>query len=328
MINFTGLKEVLLNQKNLILTTHINPDADAIGSLMAMYHILKQNGKTIRPIIHNSTPSNMDFLDPHKVIEKYESTKHDDYIKKADAIVILDLNHLSRVKSMEAVLRKTPAVKICIDHHQEPEQVFDHLFSDTDACATSEILLDFIRHTQIAELDKNIAQNLYAAIMTDTGSFRFERTTPKVHRDIAALIENGADPGFIYRMIFDRTSIGRMILLGETLTSMKLFHNNKLCYQVIYRAGFEKSGSLEEDIDGFVNHSLAIDGVKIGILFFELKDGVKISFRSSDTVPVNKLAAEFGGGGHTNAAGSRIYDKELQTVIQEVLAAAGKYLDT
>ena len=162
--------------------------------------------------------------------------------------------------------------------------------------------------------------------MTDTGSFRFDRTTPRLHRITAELLEAGVNPQLVYREIYEQGKQSRIRLLGRALNSIKLNETGELAYMKILNIDLNETGTGEADVDGFVNYCLSIKGVKLGILFFEMDDEVKISFRSAGNIPVNKLAAEFNGGGHINASGARVENAGIDELINKVLKSAEKYL--
>jgi len=327
MLDYKTLADILNNNNNFVITTHVNPDADAIGSEMAVYQILKELGKTIHVVNYSATPYNLTFLDKDKVIKKYNPDIHDSFFDEADVLIALDFNSPKRIVKMEPVFTKSKALKVCIDHHQHPADFVDHAFIDVSYAATAHILFEFIIETNIVELFKEIAVPLYAAIMTDTGSFRFDRTTAEIHRIAAELLEAGVEPSEIYDCIYDQSKIGKLKLLGECLSNISLTPDGQIAYITITQDALIKSGAEESEVDGFVNYCLSIQGVKIGLLFFELKDGLKISLRSKGTIPVNMLAEELGGGGHTNAAGTRVFNQQLNGYIDMVLEKAGKYLN-
>ena len=312
--------------EKIILTCHVNPDGDAIGSELALYYALKKKGRDVKIINHSATPYTLEFLDEEKVIQKYAPEKHDEIILNSDLIVFLDMNVLSRTVSMENVFRKYNGKKWVIDHHTDAEDFADNYLLNTEACATGEIIYDFIVKENFVEPDKQIAIALYTAIMTDTGSFRFDRTTPRIHRITADLMEFGIRPEIIYEQIYDQGEIGRLKLLGYALESLQLNETQEICYMVISRKALEETKTDEADIEGFVNYTTSVRGVKIGMLFYELKDGFKVSFRSKGTIPVNKLAAEFGGGGHLNASGARFAKGKIKDYLPKILKAAEKYL--
>ncbi len=327
MIDFILLEKIIRDNKSFILTTHVNPDADAIGSEVALYFLLKELGKEVYIINHSQTPYNLLFLDPDERIEKYNPAVHKDLFDKADVLVAMDFNRSDRMVSITKAFNSSGKMKICIDHHQDPENFADHYFLDTEYSATGHILFDFIKKTGIIKLTYQIAYPLYAAIMTDTGSFRFERTTPEIHRTAAELIELNVDPSEVFDKIYDQSLFSKIKLLGKALDSLTLYGEKKqIAYMVLTKQLFDETGALESDTDGFVNFSLSVECVKIGLMFIELKQGFKISFRSKGTIPVHKLASEFGGGGHINAAGARIHDGKMSDFIGTVLNKTEEYL--
>ncbi len=328
MIDFKKLKDIIEQNESFLLTTHVNPDADAIGSEIALYEILKRLGKKSYVINHSATPYNLEFLDADGVIKKYDEKLHANIFNEVDVLVALDFNRSDRMVSMRNTFNKSSKYKICIDHHQEPEDFVDAQFIDIEYSATGQIMYDLIKKTKIVELDYETAYPIYAAIMTDTGSFRFERTTPEIHRIAAELIEQNVVPGDVFDKIYDQSKFSKIKLMGRALESMTLYGEKKeIAYMHLNRKDFEELGAIESDTDGFVNFSLSVEGVKIGMLFIELKSGFKISFRSKGSIPVNKLAAEFGGGGHTNASGARIFDRELNGIMTDILEKSETYLD-
>jgi len=326
MIDFSELKAIIAENNAFVISTHVNPDADAIGSEMALYFILDRLGKRVSVINHSETPDFLKFMDNKSVIKKYDPNEHNKIIDEADVIILVDLNQLDRVVKMEAKLRGSNKIKVCIDHHVDPENFTEYLYVHEDYSSTGEIIYDFIKAANLGEIDYNIALQLYAAIMTDTGSFRFNRTTPKIHNIIADLLEKGVDPQKVYSNIFEMGSLGKVKLLGRALNSMQVNENEKVAYMVVTQKEIEETGCSEADIDGFVNYCLKISSVKIGMLFIELKNGMKVSFRSKGDIPVNKLAAEFGGGGHVNASGARLFETDFNEYINEVVKAADKYI--
>ena len=326
MNNFTKLKKIIDEHQSFLLTTHVNPDADALGSELAFYLILKKLGKKIKVVNHSSTPYNLEFLDEGKVIEKFDESVHGNIFDDAEVFVLLDLNQANRIVKMEKGFCSFQGVKVCIDHHQDPENVFDNYFGNTDYSATSEIVYDFIEQTKIVEIDYSIALQLYAGIMTDTGSFRFDRTNPRIHRIMAELLETGVNPTTVYDKIYDQFKFARVKLLGEALSSIELDSTKQIAIMSIKKEALTRTGATEADIDGFVNYCLTIQNIQIGILFYELKDGLKISFRSKEDIQVNKLAVEFGGGGHTNASGTRLFNTNIEEYKEKVIKAAQQYL--
>ncbi len=324
MINYSKLFELLKLHNKFIITCHVNPDADAIGSEIAVAEILKQLGKKFVIINTSSIPYNLEFLNTKNLIKKFDKKKHLKFFKSFDAAIFLDHNDLRRTVRMEKYFREFTGTKICIDHHLQPENFTKYKFLDKTKSSTGEIILDFILSQSEIKLTKKIAQALYAAIMTDTGSFRFPKTTAELHRKVAILLEHGVKPYDVYDKIYAQDKISRNKLLGEALSSLKLSDSGKISYMTITQRDLKKAKADEAEVDGFINFGLSISGVKVALLFFELKDGVKISLRSKGNISVNKLAKQFGGGGHKNAAGIRLYNITLSRILPEILKAAEK----
>ena len=322
MIDFKKLADIIISNQSFLITTHVNPDADAIGSEIALHELLKMLGKESKIINHSSTPYNLKFLDAENVIEKFDETLHKTLFDTLDVLVALDFNRSDRMVSMQQAFSESKKLKICIDHHQDPEDFVDHQFVDLNYAATGHILFDFIRKTKIVDITKEIAAPLYAAIMTDTGSFRFERTTADLHRLIAELLDTGIDPTEIYNQLYDESKLSKIKLLGKCLSSLELIANNSIGYMILTQKDFNELKAMESDTENFVNFIISIEGVKLGLLFIELKNGFKVSFRSKGQIPANKLAGLFGGGGHTNAAGARFRDTEMTGMIPKILNEA------
>ncbi len=327
MINFEQLKKIILENSSFLLTTHVNPDADAIGSEMAFYLILKELGKKAFIINHSITPYNLEFMDVDKKIQKYNEEVHKNIFNEVDVLVALDFNRSDRMVSMQNVFNQSSKLKICIDHHQEPEKFVDYFFNGTSYSATGHIIYKFIKTTDIIGLNYDVAFQIYAAIMTDTGSFRFERTTPELHRIIAELLEYKVNPFEVYDKLYDQSKFSKIKLLGVALESIQIYgKDKKIAYMVLKQSSFKTLNAVESDTENFVNYTLSIEGVVIGIFFIELKHGFKVSFRSKGEIPVNKLAGEFGGGGHTNAAGARFFKDSIDEYIPIILKKTENYL--
>jgi phosphoesterase RecJ-like protein len=323
--NFTLLKDLLVSHNSFLITSHINPDADALGSEIALYFILKKLGKQAFVVNHSETPYNLQFLDEENIIQRYDEQEADKYFN-SEVLIVLDLNHPNRTKSMEKKINDFKGIKICIDHHQNPAEFFNYIFGGTEYSSTGEIIYELIEKTSLVEVDQKIAFQIYAAIMTDTGSFRFERTSSRIHNIIAELLDKGVNPTQVYDQIFNRFKFGRIKLLGKALTSVTIDETGKIAWMVINQNDLIETQTEEADVEGFVNFCLTIDGVQIAILLYELNDGVKISFRSKGSIPVNKLAESFNGGGHFNASGARLFDVEIHKLIEKVIKEAKKYL--
>jgi phosphoesterase RecJ-like protein len=325
MIDFKKLSEIIDSNNSFLLTTHVNPDADAIGSEIAFYKILKELEKVVHIVNHSQTPYNLRFLDPDKVIEKYDETEHRKFLIESDVLVALDFNKADRLVSMQTAYKESNKLKICIDHHQDPEDFADHFFTESDYAATGHILYDLVAKTKLVKMNREIAYPIYAAIMTDTGSFRFERTNSGLHRIIADLLDYGIKPSEVYDNLYDESKLSKIKLLGRCLNSLQIIDGGKIGHMILTQKDFNELNAIESDTENFVNFILSVEGVKLGLLFIELKNGFKVSFRSKGNLPVNKLAAEFGGGGHINASGARFRDNQIEELLPKILNRAKMY---
>ena len=324
-IDFSKISKIILENNSFLITTHINPDADAIGSCLGFYSLVTKLGKKSKIINLNSTPYYLKFLDPQNVIETFDKEKHAAQFELFDVLVALDFQQLNRIGQMQNYFRGSSKVKLCIDHHEFPENFTDNLFIDIDYASTGEMIFDLVKFMNVP-IDYNMAQALYAAIMTDTGSFRFDRTTSKTHLRIAQLLETGINPNAIYREIYDSGKIEKLRLLGKTLLSLQFNSTKQIAFMEIRQNDLLDFGISEADTEGFVNYCLSIVDVKVGLLFFETKEGFKVSLRSVGNIPVNKVAQQFGGGGHMNAAGIRMEGAKIEDYQSKIIYEIEKYL--
>ena len=334
MFDFNSFYEIIEKNSSFVITTHINPDGDAIGSAMALFYFLRSFNKTAHVINYSKTPKYYKFLDPDNVIIHFNE-EDKKLLNESDVIFFVDLNETNRIKSMAPFVLESKATKVIIDHHEPnsnlTKRFADIEFADPKACSTGEIMYKLISHKYNSLINQKIAQALYAAIITDTQSFHLPRATSEVYRISADLIDKGANPSFIYKQIYESNHPNRIILLSEFLSQMKLVENNRIVYFVVTQEMFRRTETKEEDIDNFITYGLQIETAEIVMLFVQLNDGIKISFRSIVSIPINSLAKEFGGNGHKNAAGVRLTnslhgDTSLETMIPKLLESAKKYL--
>ena len=323
---FDAVIPLFLNNHKFVLTTHVNPDGDGLGSELALAEFLMSRGKYVSIINHSATPDFYRFLDPAGRIMTFDEARDAQKVANADVIVVMDTNHPDRLRTMEHPVLNSKAVKVCIDHHLEPAEFAQHYVIDDDATSTGEIVYGLLIRMNGKALPAAVASPLYCAIMTDTGSFRYPRVDPETFSICAHLIECGADPVEIYHQVYEQWSPGRMELLGEALAGLRTEYAGKLAHISITQEILTKTGTTEVDTDNFTVYPMSVKGVVIGILFIGLRNGVKISFRSRGDIPINELAKEFGGNGHKNAAGARLYDVSLDAIRAQVLEAAARYI--
>jgi phosphoesterase RecJ-like protein len=305
-------KKELSSPKKIFITTHVKPDADALGSSLGLANYLIKKGHRVTVVTPTDYPyfltwmkGNEDVLDFSKPSHKPQALAK---LEEAEMIFCLDFSVLSRVNELGEIIRKSDAFVINIDHHQEPEDFADFRYWSTKAAATCELVYELIVELGDKSLiDKDIADCLYAGIMTDTGGFRHPNTTKNVHLVVAELLEKGADSSQIANLIYDSNSVNRLKFIGFAITRRLVVREDlHTAYFVISKKDLKKYQSQTGDTEGLVNYALSLDGIKLAALFSEREDGIKISFRSSSDVAVNKFAAShFNGGGHKNASGGK-----------------------
>ena len=315
---FSQLKQIFNTKHSFVITTHVNPDGDAIGSEVALASFPRNKGKKVTIINQSETPDNLLFLTQIFPVETYSSNLNH-HILNADCFCVVDTNSPKRFSAMAEIVEKSKAYKICIDHHLEQDPFADLYVIDTEVPATGELLYRILMYADTSSITKPIADALYAGIMTDTGSFKFPKTDSETHTITAELLSRGVNPDAIYQEIYENGAVNKLHLLGMALEGIELHSDGKICSMVIPRSAFSETNTKEADVDNFTNYVLSIKGVIIGLVFVELRDGVKISFRSKGNVDVNTLAKQFNGGGHKNAAGARIKNTPLQEAVQLVI---------
>ena len=323
---FETCKTTFESKSSFVLTTHINPDGDGLGSEVALALWLKARGKKVTVVNQSETPAYYRFMNTLFPVETYSAAKHDPLISRADVVIALDTNSPSRFAALKDAIFTSHAYKICIDHHLDPNPFADLYVINEEATATGEIVYDLLQSIDPAAITAPIAEALYAAIMTDTGSFRFPKTVERTHLIASDLLKRGANPTRIYQKIFEEGPVNKLKLLGRALDSLTVVHGGAVAYMVLTRRAFTETQTTEEDTDNMINNAMSIGGVKVGLMFVELEKGVKVSFRSKGNIPINELAKEFGGNGHRNAAGARVSQGTLDEIILNVTERSAKYL--
>jgi phosphoesterase RecJ-like protein len=318
--DITQIKDLLIKPKNIIIVCHSNPDGDAIGSSLGLYHYLNKKEHLVTVVVPNDYPNFLKWMTGDNSIVKYdtETEKSEALINKADIIFTLDFNAFHRTRNMETVLSKSDATKIMIDHHQQPDDYAAFMYSDVLMSSTCQMVYHFIEKLDDLELiDENIATCLYVGIMTDTGSFRFPSTTSITHKVIADLIEKGANNSYIHNNVYNTNSQSRLRLLGCALSNLKVIPEMRTAFITLSQDELDTNNFKKGDTEGFVNYGLSLESIIFAAIFIENKQDniIKISFRSKGDFSVNEFSrAHFSGGGHTNAAGGKS-DLDLKETI-------------
>lgn len=307
-------KELIAQANKILILGHKGPDGDSMGSCLALQKILSKQGKTAQVLMPDAHPNFLNWMPGAKeVINFVQNTDLAiQSIKETDLIFTLDFNDLSRVGNVQPYLEEAHANSkpfIMIDHHKHPADYAEVTYSDTEICSTSQMMYQYLEYlNQLDLLDKDIATCLYTGIMTDTGSFKFPRTTPTTHRVVANLIEAGADNVNIHREVFDTNSENRLRILSKALNNLVVLREYKTAYIHLSHEELEALGYQKGDVEGVVNYALSIDGIVFAGLFRESKEdnAIRISLRSKGDFKVNDFSNQhFNGGGHNNAAGGR-----------------------
>ncbi len=319
------LLDIVASKQNFVITTHVNPDADAIGAEVALALFLKKKGKHVTIINQSETPDNLAFLTSSFPIQSY-SASMDQKILTADCFIAVDANSPKRFSALSEAVAKSSALKICIDHHLEQEPFADHYIIDTDTPATCELLYRIFTLMDPESITKPIAEALYAGIMTDTGSFKFPKTDAETHLITSELLKLGVDPYAVYQEIYESGEINKIHLLGKALECIEVHHDGRIAAMVLPRTVFTETKTVESDVNNLTQYVLSIKGVQIGLVFVEQADGVKVSFRSKGDLAVNKVAKIFGGGGHQNASGARLKGLSLSDAVRTVIDSSKKIL--
>ncbi len=316
MDSFRALFTLFQRHGKFALSTHVNPDGDAIGSELALSLFLRKLGKTVRLFNTDPVPKKYQFLPYWENIENAKTSVN----FRPDVFVILDASSRERIGPFLNSRLVAKHAIVNIDHHITAETFGDYNIILPSVSSTSEIIYNFIKTTNIA-IDEEIAICLYTGLMFDTGCFRYSNATAETHRIAADLIEIGDfAPDEVYSNVFEHIPLGKIHLLNESLRTLALTTDGKIATIFITQSMLDKTKTTLDDVEGFVNQIQAIESVDVAICVFELPDGnSKVSLRSQGQVDVAALAAEFNGGGHERASGCRInrpYDDSIRMLVE------------
>ena len=332
MRNLSALKELLSTPKKIVITTHHKPDADALGSSLALWGYLIKKRHQVKVIAPTDYPSFLNWMNGHEEVIIFNQDKaHEELsaklVKEADVVFCLDFSALSRINELGELVRQSKAVKVLVDHHLEPEDFATFAFSDITAAATAVLIYKLIVGMGDKEyLDTCIGECLYAGIMTDTGSFRHANTNAEVHLIIAELIGLAVDITKIHRLIYDNNAETKLRFLGYVLLNkLVVLPEYNTAYISVNAEELKKFGSQTGDTEGFVNYALSVEGVVFAALIIEREDAVKLSFRSKGEFSVSEFARKhFQGGGHLNASGGKS-DRNLEGTIKKFIDYLPEY---
>lgn len=325
-IDWSPLSDLIATRDRFLVTTHVRPDGDALGSEVGMVGLLRQKGKDVRVVNASRTPPRYDYLDPTGTLfEHYGNQATAADLADREAIVILDLSAWSQLGEMAEFVREFPGARLVVDHHVSQDDLGAIYLKDTSAEATGTLVVRAV-HALRGTFTPEMSTGLLTAIAMDTGWFRHPNTRPGTLRTAAELIESGAEIEEIYRLLFERNTLGRLKMLGEALASLRTDLDGRIAYATVTRDDFERTGAIPQDTEDLVDYTVSVGGVDVGLLFIEqARGGIKLSVRSRNGLDCARLAGQFGGGGHKAAAGATLPDP-LSESLPRVLGAVREAL--
>ncbi len=319
-IDWTPLREILETKKRFVLTTHVRPDADALGSEIAMAGLLEQLGKEVRIVNASPVPTRLLFLDPEKICLQLGEQVTEAEALDTDVHMILDTSAWGQLAEVGRVFKRTAATKVVIDHHVFAEDLGALNLKDTDAEATGALVFQFAQEMGLT-ITPVIGAAIFAAIATDTGWFRFPSTTGETMRTIGNLVDSGIQPAVLYKKLYEQFTLSRIKLAGRVLSRMMLDCDGKLAWTYVSLVDYRETGAEPADTEDLVNECLTVGEVEAAFILIEQTNGnVKASLRSRSHIDVSRIAGSFGGGGHKQASGA-ILPGPLADVQEKILTA-------
>lgn len=317
-VNWTPLVDLIHRHQRFLLSTHIRPDPDGLGSQLALAEVLEQMGKQVQMVISSNWPPRYNFMDPDKRIERFQPPGEKWY--SAQVIIVLDTGTWGQLGDFAAFVRESQAEKVVIDHHLSQDDLGGLQMLDTTVEATGRLVYDLIQALGVP-LTPSIANLLLAALATDTGWFRHSNTTSATMELAGKLIEAGANPTWLYEQIYEQNTLGRLKLTGLTLGRLEVLEDGLVACTWVQNDDYQATGAIPQDTEDLINYTRSLAGVEVGLFFMEQPaGGVKVSFRARSRVNVAKIAEQFGGGGHRLAAGA-ILNTSLEEARSRVLEA-------
>ena len=327
--SWDNLTDLIKDSSSIVLSTHINADGDGLGSEIAFYYYLDSLDKDCRIINPTSLPYNYKVIDPDLLVEKY-NVDMDKWLNQVNLAIIFDIGDHRRTGEIGYNVYGNCNV-VSIDHHPARE---DHPYTlnivDASSPATGYMIWKYFQHISFSnsKLPLSIANALYASVVTDTGSFKYQSTTPDTHYMAAHLLESGVDGYDIQRNILETRKLSYIKLMGAVIETLQYSSKGKVVWTVITQEMIQQSGCTEEDVDGFPEFIRMIEGVEISFMLLESSDGLhRISLRSSGNYSVNDVAQIFDGGGHKFAAGARISNMTTSEIEKEITSQLAKKIN-
>jgi len=309
-MNLDRYKSILEDPHRVALTTHENPDGDGLGCAVAMYHFYKDQKKDCKIILPSPLPDEYKFFEKGSMFHEYSSDNLDSWLKDVDLIIIFDVGDSRRLKGIRNAIQIYKLPSLNIDHHAlMDESAFTYNLVDTQAAATGEIVFDILDQCFSYPLTKDICEGIFAAIMTDTGSFRYSNTNIHCHEIAIECYKAGVDASFIYQQVYETSTKSRVKLLGTIIHQLHYEMDGELAWFVVDKAIIEQCEADTKDVEGFSDFVRTINGVEVALMIMESgEDKCRVNFRSKGKYIVNEMAITLGGGGHPFASGVKIQE--------------------
>ena len=304
-IDWSPFVDLVRKHQRFLITTHIRPDPDGLGSQLALADALEGMGRTVQMVIASSWPPRYTFLDPERRIERFAPPG--DAHKDVEVIVVLDTGTWNQLGDFGDWMKTSKATKVVIDHHVTQDDLGALLLADTNSEATGRLVYEAVQALG-QQVSRKAAGCLFAAVATDTGWFRHKNTTPATFALAEKLARAGADPNYLYDEIYEQNTVARVNLLGLVLQRLQVIENGTIAYSEVFKGDYAKTGAIPQDTEDAVGYTRSISGVEVGMIFLEQPaGGIKVSFRSKGKVDVAAIAKSFDGGGHRLASGATLH---------------------
>jgi phosphoesterase RecJ-like protein len=323
-LDWAPFVDLVRRHRRFLLTTHVRPDPDGLGSMLALADVLEGLGKEVQLVIASLYPPRYEFMDPRRRVRRFEAPLAHS-LGTVDAVVILDTGTWNQLGDLGPFLRQLPVPKAVLDHHPTQDDLGATRFVDTTAEATGRLVWEVARALS-APVPPETAQQLFLALATDTGWFRHPNTTPATFALAGELVALGARPTEGFDQIYEQNTAARLKLIGVALGRLQVGHGGRVAWMEVRRDDYAATGAIPQDTEEFINYPRSIRGVEVGLLFLEQpRGGIKVSFRAR-ALDVGRVAEGFGGGGHRLAAGATL-ETSLDDARARVLAAVFAALD-
>ncbi len=321
--------QLIADSERIVFSTHISSDGDGLGSQLAMLRFLEKLGKECRIFNPTPLPGDMQFLAELGTFEEYDRQTHFDWIKSADLAMVFDIGDYKRLGRLGYDFQKACLPALSIDHHPHPSpNGFAYSVHDISACATGFLVYEYIKYANGKNgsegiLEPEIAKSLYVAILTDTGSFRFNNTSAETHEMAGELIRSGVKPYDVFEQVYESTPVERIRLMALALDTVKVEGEGALAWFTVTRHMMEEAGAKNEHVGGFTDLVRSIKGVEVAVMVHEKSDSQsRVNFRSKGRVRIDELARRLGGGGHAFAAGvllEKPMEEAVSLIVSEIL---------